>query len=70
MAKASHALSAPRRGCNPAPAVLQDWRAAATIWAALSPSSPKNLAVCSQLLELRVRLGPEAVLLAREAAHA
>jgi hypothetical protein len=70
MAKASHALSAPRSGCNPAPAALHEWRAAVSVWAALPPASAKNTKVCRQLLELRTRLGTEAAVLAQEVAHA
>jgi hypothetical protein len=70
MAKAAHALSAPRPGCNPAPAVLREWRAAVSVWAALPPSSPRNAPVCRQLLELQTRLGSEAFLIAQEVAHA
>jgi hypothetical protein len=63
-------LSAPREGCNPAPAVLQEWRAAVSVWAALPPTSPKTPKVCRQLLELQARLGSEASLIAQEVAHA
>jgi hypothetical protein len=69
MSQATHALSAPRSGCNPAPAVLHEWRAAISVWAALPPTSPRNAAVCRQLLELQTRLGTEASLIAQEAAH-
>ena len=69
MAKASHALSAPRVGCNPAPAVLHEWRAAVSVWAALLPSSPKHTKVCRQLLELQTRLGTETALIPQEVAH-
>jgi hypothetical protein len=70
MAKALHALSAPREGCNPFPAVLHEWRAAVSVWAALPPGSPREPKVCRHLLELQVRLGSEACLLAQEVAHA
>ncbi len=69
MAKATHALSAPREGCNPAPAVLHEWRAAVFVWAALPPGSRKHTLACKQLLELQTRLGTEAALIAQEAAH-
>jgi hypothetical protein len=70
MAKATHALSAPRVGCNPVPVALHEWRAAVSVWAALPPGSRKHTLACRQLLELQARLGPEAVLLAQEAAYA
>jgi hypothetical protein len=70
MAKALHALSAPREGCNPAPAVLHEWRAAVFVWATLPPGSRKEPKVCRHLLELQVRLGSEVSLLAQEVAHA
>jgi hypothetical protein len=69
MARATHALSAPRSGRNPAPAALPQWRAAVSVWAALPPASAKNTKVCRQLLELRTRLGSEAAFLAQEVAH-
>jgi hypothetical protein len=69
MAKASHVLSAPREGCNPAAAALHEWRAAVSVWTALPPASPKNATVCRQLLELQTRLGSEASLVAQEVAH-
>jgi len=69
MPQASHALSAPREGCNPAPAVLHEWRAAVSVWAALLPSSPKHARVCRQLLELQTRLGTETSLITQEVAH-
>jgi hypothetical protein len=50
--------------------VLQEWRAAVSVWAALPPNSPRNAAVCRQLLELQARLGTEASLFAQEVAHA
>jgi hypothetical protein len=50
--------------------VLQEWRAAVSVWAALPPTSPKTPKVCRQLLELQTRLGTEASLIAQEAAHA
>jgi hypothetical protein len=70
MAKASHALSAPRSSCNPSPAALHEWRAAVFVWAALPPGSAREPKVCRHLLELQVRLGSEASLLAQEVAHA
>jgi hypothetical protein len=70
MAKATHALSAPRVGRNPVPVALHEWRAAVFVWAALPPGSRKEAAVCRHLLELQTRLGPEASLIAQEVAHA
>jgi hypothetical protein len=70
MAKATHALSAPREGCNPIPVALHEWRAAVFVWATLPPGSRRHTLACKQVLELQTRLGPEAVLLAQEAAHA
>jgi hypothetical protein len=70
MAKASHCLSAPRPGCNPVPVALHEWRAAVFVWSSLPPGSRKHTLASRQLLELQSRLGPEAVLLAQEAAHA
>ena len=70
MAQAAHSLSAPLQGGNPAPAVLHEWRAAVFVWAALPPGSRKHTLACKQLLELQARLGPEASLIAQEAAHA
>jgi hypothetical protein len=70
MAKAWYALSAPREGRNPSPAALHEWRAAVLVWAALPPGSPREPKVCRHLLELQVRLGDEASLLAQEVAHA
>jgi hypothetical protein len=69
MAKASHALSAPRPGCNPAPVALHEWKAALSVWAALPPYSTKGWKACKQLLELQTRLGSETSLIAQEAAH-
>jgi hypothetical protein len=68
MAKATHALSAPREGRNPVPVALHEWRAAVFVWAALPPNSGKEVKVCRQLLELRSRLGVPAFTM--EAGHA
>jgi hypothetical protein len=46
--------------------VLHEWRAAVFVWAALPPGSPRERTVCRHLLELQVRLGSEASLLAQE----
>ena len=77
MPQAAHALSAPLQGRNPPPALhpetaaLQhEWRAAFCVWASLPPGSLKETKVCRQILELQARLGPEASLIAQEAAHA
>jgi hypothetical protein len=60
MAKAIHALSAPRKGCNPAPVALHEWKSALSVWAALPPYSTKDFKVCKHLLELQTRLVNEA----------
>jgi hypothetical protein len=67
MAKASHALSAPRPGRNSPPITLHEWRSAVSVWAALPPYSCRRFKVCKHLLELQTRLGSEASLFAQEA---
>jgi hypothetical protein len=69
MAKATHALSAPRSGCNPALVALPEWKAAVSVWTTLPPCSAKDFKVCKHLLELQTRLGSEAFLIAQEAAR-
>jgi hypothetical protein len=65
----SHALSAPRPGCNPSPVALPEWKAAVSVWTALPLYSCRRFKVCKQLLELQTRLGSEASLIAQEGAR-
>jgi hypothetical protein len=69
MAKASHCLSTPRPGCNPAPVALPEWKAAVSVWTTLPPYSARDFKVCKHLLELQTRLGAEASLIAQEVAR-
>jgi hypothetical protein len=69
MSRATHALSAPRSGCNPAPVALHEWKAAVSVWVALPLYSCRRFKVCKRLLELQTRLGSEASLIAQEAAR-
>jgi hypothetical protein len=69
MSRATHALSAPQVGCNPAPVALPEWKAAVSVWTALPLYSCRRFKVCKHLLELQTRLGSEAALIAQEAAN-
>ena len=71
MAKATHALSAPlQRAATPHPPCSTSGGRRFSSGQPFRPGSRKHTPACKQLLELQTRLGPEAALIAQEAAHA